>query len=632
MGAGYPWLWNQTLVEPYTETAVSVSGGYFNMPFSSSLYDATGQIIYGPIPDTSFDLVFVALGKYTLVVSQTSGTVTADDDTASLRGAELAARADPIPGGADAAGPEDYHNEQDASSTADEQPAASWANPTRRLVARVGQHKKHSSSSSATHTPDALGESEPDAGTSAIAATAGGDETTLSTLTKHLVCKYVRREIRSLMKNDLDDFLEAMHTLWGLDTHAGRKLYGKDYVSIQDLTAIHLERSSAMKCDHMHVGLGFLTNHVVLTNLFERAVLAVDPRTPLPYWDYTIDGEFVQDAGNPDMVYDSVLFTEDVFGNASTDTEFTIKSGRWAYTRLPQYQWNATHNSYGLPRAPWNNNPRPYITRVRATDDTVFPYPTCADHFNLTREDDSYYLWAYDVEDNPHGPVHTTLGGWYWVNDGVWDTMAEIDGIVGQDILTLKRESYKWWKAFYRMGKLDCPSACPLPVPEASCTCSCNEEVTTLEQVVEYTANMTITWEWEHLPSADQAKMIDLMCKSGVIEGDQIEAASPYDPSFWPIHPTVERLWQLKKLSSKHPFKSEVWPTKKSENSYYGDCDGHNPDDVIEFSKRLFNDNKARTNTEIYDWVNPHHENLHYIYADFDWSHCSEDEDPGGLL
>ena len=53
---------------------------------------------------------------------------------------------------------------------------------------------------------------------------------------------------------------------------------------------------------------------------------------------------------------------------------------------------------------------------------------------------------------------------------------------------------------------------------------------------------------------------------------------------------------------------------------------------MIEFSKRLFNDNKARTNTEIYDWVNPHHENLHYIYADFDWSHCSEDEDPGGLL
>ena len=32
--------------------------------------------------------------------------------------------------------------------------------------------------------------------------------------------------------------------------------------------------------------------------------------------------------------------------------------------------------------------------------------------------------------------------------------------------MNLKRESYKWWKAFYRMGKLDCPDACPLPVSE----------------------------------------------------------------------------------------------------------------------------------------------------------------------
>merc|ERR1719198_2697929 len=100
------------------------------------------------------------------------------------------------------------------------------------------------------------------------------------------------------------------------------------------------------------------------------------------------------------------------------------------------------------------------------------------------------------------------------------------------------------------------------------------------------------------------------MCKSGVIEGEQIEAASPYDPSFWPIHPAVERIWQLKKLSSAHGFSDESWPEEKSLNSYYGDCDGHNPHDKLEFSKDLFEDNVPRTNLELYKWVSPHEENL----------------------
>jgi hypothetical protein len=442
----------------------------------------------------------------------------------------------------------------------------------------------------------------------------------------------VRREMRSLLKDDQDDFLDAMHTLWGLGTHDGKALYGDKYISVQDLTTIHLERSSAQKCDHMHVGLGFLTNHVVLSNLFEQSVLAVDPRTALPYWDYTIDGEFVAAAGNPETVFESYLFGEDVFGNASTDTEFTVKTGRWAYTRLPQFQWNDTHNSYGLPRAPWNNNPRPYVTRIRASSLTTFPYPTCKDHYNLTADESSYYKWSFDVEDDPHGPVHTTLGGWYWVNEDVWDTMLDINGITGSDVQSLKRESYKWWKAFYRMGKLECPDACDMGLDEVQCQCRCNENVTTFEQATKYIANMTITWEWEHLPGTLQARMIDLMCKSGVIEGEQIEAASPYDPSFWPIHPTVERVWQLKKLSSSHAFSDETWPTEKKINSYYGVCDGHNPDDKLEFSANLFSDGKARTNAEIYSWVDPTKENLNYVYDDFDWSHCSTATDPGTLL
>jgi hypothetical protein len=56
-----------------------------------------------------------------------------------------------------------------------------------------------------------------------------------------------------------------------------------------------------------------------------------------------------------------------------------------------------------------------------------------------------------------------------------------------------------------------------------------------------------------------QIKFIKLMCEAGTMEGDQLEAGSPFDISFWPIHPTIERLWHFKKL--KGFFSDESWPT-----------------------------------------------------------------------
>jgi hypothetical protein len=50
------------------------------------------------------------------------------------------------------------------------------------------------------------------------------------------------------------------------------------------------------------------------------------------------------------------------------------------------------------------------------------------------------------------------------------------------------------------------------------------------------------------------------------------------DPSFWPIHPTIERLYSLKKLRGY--FTDESWPSIGT-SSYGDDCTGHNADDVI---------------------------------------------------
>ena len=63
------------------------------------------------------------------------------------------------------------------------------------------------------------------------------------------------------------------------------------------------------------------------------------------------------------------------------------------------------------------------------------------------------------------------------------------------------------------------------------------------------------------------------------------QAGSPIDPTFWPIHPTVERLWAHKKL--KHMMGDEQWPDGHGPlhrmNSMYENCTGHAPDDLVPF-------------------------------------------------
>ena len=47
-----------------------------------------------------------------------------------------------------------------------------------------------------------------------------------------LYVKYVRREIRSLLPEDREAFMEAAHTIWTVSKDAGEELYGSDYEDI----------------------------------------------------------------------------------------------------------------------------------------------------------------------------------------------------------------------------------------------------------------------------------------------------------------------------------------------------------------------------------------------------------------
>jgi len=99
------------------------------------------------------------------------------------------------------------------------------------------------------------------------------------------------------------------------------------------------------------------------------------------------------------------------------------------------------------------------------------------------------------------------------------------------------------------------------------------------------------------------------------------------DISFWPIHPTIERLWVYKKLVG--GFTDETWDVTST--SIYGDsCSGHRQDDVIPLEGVLEGGTEGMmmmTNGELYDAMDPTTSTLPYIYDDFTWAHCLEYRD-----
>jgi len=98
--------------------------------------------------------------------------------------------------------------------------------------------------------------------------------------------KYVRRELMDLTDEDREIFLDAMITLWQVNTRDGKLLYGDKYKSLNYLAVIHNDAGGNFICDEFHGDIGFINNHVMLGAYLEQSLQLVDPRTCLHYMAY----------------------------------------------------------------------------------------------------------------------------------------------------------------------------------------------------------------------------------------------------------------------------------------------------------------------------------------------------------
>lgn len=72
-----------------------------------------------------------------------------------------------------------------------------------------------------------------------------------------VMCKYVRREIRSLVEQDRIAFFQAINIVYRVPTQTGKALYGPNYRSKDFFTRLHLYYGGTQDCDHWHQVFSF---------------------------------------------------------------------------------------------------------------------------------------------------------------------------------------------------------------------------------------------------------------------------------------------------------------------------------------------------------------------------------------
>jgi len=480
---------------------------------------------------------------------------------------------------------------------------------------------------------------------------AGEDGAELRSTTGYLICQYVRREIRSLTVADLASTLDAMYTLWSMDDDEGQEMYGDYYHSASYLLKSHHFNAAWPDGDHIHEGNGFMTQHVKMTNIIELSMQAVDPSVSLPYWDFTMDNT---EGKTP---YTSTLFTETVFGSmhqpksismgfqSSEDdiVDGAIPDGRWAYLKADMNSdYEDLRYGYGYMRAPWNMNPSPYVSRFAYDYQIGISLPSCKTHYDILGYT-SMMDFFVDVEDSPHATTHSLTGGIYGCD--LMTPMREAGYITDED--AQKNICAKWvfyMKEFYRQAFIVPEDDCDVEreVQDSACAFTCDSST---EANLKQDLELKIGAFTGEIGDAGWTAWKDFICTGDgakIFSGDHLESASPADPSFWVIHPTLDRLLQAKFMAG--GFDDETWATDAvndyvcakaqcyesayGSKDYYAECCyGHYEDDqMLDFVSGNRSSHTGWTNGRVVKAMDPRSSgeySMPYIYDSFSWNHCS---------
>ena len=477
------------------------------------------------------------------------------------------------------------------------------------------------------------------------------------TTTGKAMAMYIRREMRSLTETDLSTFMDALEVMYSVDTTTGQELYGDDYRSSSYLLSFHHFNSAWQESDHIHEGNGFLMQHVKMTNMVDDSLKAIDPSIALPYWDFTID----QANGKSSITSD--VMTSTTFGSMKAPTSISwgytyendkivngaISDGRFKALKAEMNTlYSDLKTGYGYMRAPWNMNPSPYISRF-AMDFQIGTYlPSCQQHYDMLEYDDMMDYF-YDIQYGPHATTHSLTGGIYGCD--LMKPLLEAGYINDEKALKTICSSWLFYvKEFYRYDYISPKTDCVVAddIQSSECGFTLNDEMEAdfmFNLKTKLTGNVPTT-----MTETGWNAWKDFICGGNggkIFSGDHLESASPADPSFWVIHPTLERLTQAKLMAG--GFSSEKWANdpksddvcdkaecymeKYSSTGYYTECCyGHYEDSkILDFASGNKTNHIGATNLETFRDLDPRRNeySMSYIYDGFTWDHCTSNDFDG---
>jgi len=473
------------------------------------------------------------------------------------------------------------------------------------------------------------------------------------------LCMYVRREIRSLTSADLNATMDAMYTMWAMSESAGSKKYGSNFHAATYFVEAHEFNSAQQDSDHMHEGIGFLPQHIKLTNIFDLSLRAINPALTVPYWDYTIDRYASTN------IIDSFVFQPETFGSLSQPTSqfwgWTWRNDSIENGRIPDGRWkeitvqtNSKYkdlkNSFGTVRGTWSTNPSEYVSRFASKSPVL---PSCSTYYSWAQKDDIGSFF-YTANNDPHASTHGAIGGSFGCD--AFDEMRDGGYLKNKDAqVSLCSQWGFYMKDLYRndfIGIRDggC-SYSSYAKEDIDCGYQCNDDL--YDDLPKYFASIfNSEWTSEEMSEDDEndgwKAWRDFICEGDaylVFFGDHLDpSVSPSDPSFWPIHPSQERLLHAKYATG--GFDPDEWPSD-SKNDYvcslaecyesdYGKtgffdecCYGHYEyDQLLDFVDGDKTKGYGQTNHDILVGTKVTDENsysMDYLYDSMSWDHCDED-------
>ncbi|CAM9353897.1 unnamed protein product [Heterosigma akashiwo] len=466
-----------------------------------------------------------------------------------------------------------------------------------------------------------------------------------------VICKYVRREIRTLNQEDRQKYFNALEAFHTLSQEDGQKLYGTTFYSHKELTVQHLETVGS--CSPWHSGPNFITTHLAFVADLEKVLQAIEPTIAMPYWNYIQDSVEYGNAWSTE----SKVFSDAFFGAYQESGELR---GRWGFT-LPRVQSaedrETAHNSYGYLTNYYNQDNHGTLHRSNRVCGWAFErigLPDCAAEAAVLAATDSFADFWDPADVVLHEKLHPMLGGAWDCKLDAGEAMAQLQGEAQAQLAleSMLLVAPSLWELAFVDGLYNSVGdlATSVSFEEARFTCTAFEweeiESLAIQDVYDFLYDHTFLQKYKdkieeidlsladiielsensnyaftHVDDATNAFLLRTLLKIVCGPGGLSHMASPLsataDPLFAVAHSLFHRQWSYLRLTNPN------WDATFEQNM---DCYGHRATDILPWQGFQGEEGGALrpyTNQDLMEVFAPSNPALPFIHDSLDFSYCS---------